>query len=88
MGDDREQRDFLHAVLGNGRGEGAAELPVQHATRLQTTGLVEEARYLRWHAAAAGRVADENCVVIRQCFGSHSAGLSANGDACRPKTSD
>src|ERR1700733_9993818 len=42
VGDDREQRGFLAAVLGRGRGEGAADFAVQRALGPETAGLIEK----------------------------------------------
>src|SRR6266436_7753318 len=47
VGDDREQRGFLAAVLGCGRGKGAADLAVQRAFHPEAAGLIEEIRHLR-----------------------------------------
>src|SRR6266404_6590597 len=47
VGDDREQRGLLAAVLGRGRAKGAADLAVQRAFHPEAAGLVEEVRYLR-----------------------------------------
>src|SRR5262249_46640528 len=45
--DDREQRGLLAAMLGGGRGEGAADFAVQRALHPEAAGLVEEIRHLR-----------------------------------------
>src|SRR5262249_8588351 len=58
VGDDREQRGFLAAMLGRGRGEGAADLAMQRALGPEPAGLVEEIRHLRGHPAEAGAGAD------------------------------
>src|SRR5467141_11467 len=47
VGDDREQRGLLAAVLGRGRAKGAADLAVQRAFHPEAAGLVEEVRHLR-----------------------------------------
>src|ERR1700681_1880218 len=47
IGDDREQRGFLAAVLGRGRAEGAANLAVQRALHPEAAGLIEKIRHLR-----------------------------------------
>src|SRR3984957_9789487 len=49
VGDDREKRGLLAAVLGRGRGKGAADLAVQRALHPEAAGLVEEIRHLRGH---------------------------------------
>src|SRR5437899_4680332 len=58
VGDDRKQRGFLAAMLGRGRGEGAADLAVQRAFHPEATSLVEEIRHLRGPPAKAGAGAD------------------------------
>src|ERR1700676_4199426 len=47
VGNDREQRGLLAAVLGRGRAESAADLSVQRAFHPEAAGLVEEVRHLR-----------------------------------------
>src|SRR6267143_1012309 len=44
VGDDREQRGLLAAVLGRGRRKGGADLAVQRALHPEPAGLVEEVR--------------------------------------------
>ncbi len=66
VGDDREQRYLLPAMLGRGRREGAADLAVERASHPQPASLVEEGRHLRRHATEARRCADNDGVVVRQ----------------------
>jgi hypothetical protein len=47
IGDDREQRGFLAAMLGRARRECAANLAVQRALGPQAASLIEKARHLR-----------------------------------------
>src|SRR5450756_1274817 len=68
VGDDREQRGFLAAVLARGRGESAADLAVQGALGPEAAGLIEEVRHLRRHAAEAGAGADDDGVIIGKLF--------------------
>jgi len=68
IGDDREQRGFLAAMLGRGRGEGTANLAVQRAFHPQATSLIEEIRHLRCHPAKARAGADDDGVVIGEVF--------------------
>src|SRR3984893_4436170 len=68
IGDDRKQRGFLAAVLGRGRGEGAADLAVQRALHPEAAGLVEKVRHLRRHAAEAGAGANNDRIVIGEVF--------------------
>ncbi len=68
VGDDREQRGLLAAVLGRARGKGAADLAVQCALHPEPASLVEEIRHLRRHAAEARAGTDDDGVVIGQFF--------------------
>lgn len=55
---------FLPAVLGRGRGEGAADLAVQGTLGPEAAGLIEEVGHLRGHPAKARAGADDDGVVI------------------------
>src|SRR5258708_13992355 len=68
IGDDREQRGLLAAVLGRGGGESAADLAVQGALGPEAAGLIEEIGHLRRHPAEAGAGADDDSVVIDEFF--------------------
>src|SRR3546814_2520864 len=64
VGDDREQRHLLPAMLGRGRGERAADLAVELARRPQAAGGIAERRHLARHPAEARRRADDDRIVI------------------------
>src|ERR1044072_4484530 len=53
VGDDREERGLLPAMLGRGRGERAADLAVERAGDPQPAGAVPEARHLARHPPEA-----------------------------------
>src|SRR5690606_37271571 len=63
VGQDGEQGHLLTTVLGSGRGERTAHLPVQGARGPQAATLVEEVGHLRSHPAEAGTAADDDRVV-------------------------
>jgi hypothetical protein len=68
-GDDREERRLLPAVLGRGRGEGAADLADEGVRRPEPAGLVPEIRHLRGDAPEPRRRADDDRVVVGELGG-------------------
>src|SRR5690606_10545372 len=66
VGKDGEQGHFLSAVLGCGRGECTADLPIEGTRCPQAATLVEEIGHLRRHAAETRAAADDDRVVLRQ----------------------
>ncbi len=63
VGNDREQRHLLPAMLRGGRRERAADLAVQCSARPKPTGLVEEVGQLGWHPAKPGAGSDDDRIV-------------------------
>ena len=66
VGDDREERHLLAAMLRGRGGEGAPDFPMQRATHPQAAGLIQKIRHLRRHAPEARAHADDDRVVIRE----------------------
>ena len=66
IGQHREQRRLLPAMLRGGGTEGGAHLADQRAAHPQPAGLVPEARHLAAHPPVTGRAADDDAVIFRQ----------------------
>jgi len=66
IGDDREQRGLLPAMLCGGRRKRAADFAVERTAHPQPTRLIEEIGHLRRQAAEPGARADDDGVVVRE----------------------
>jgi Domain of unknown function (DUF3459) len=64
VGDDREERRFVAAVLGRAGGERGADFPVESPARPEAATLIEKRGHLRSHATEARSGSDHDRVVV------------------------
>jgi hypothetical protein len=83
VGDDREKRGFLPAMLSRGRREGTADLAVELALEPEAAGTIPEARHLARHPPEARRCADDDAVIIGQLVDVLEYRMAVIGDEAR-----